>query len=290
MPLMAGPDIHAAEQFLAANGRVLDRRRYERLFHDGDAKPVRDALAAYRNPDGGFGSGLEPDGRTPATQPVAIEVALRTMDECDVWDDELVAGALDWLEANAPGEGGAVFVQPNVEGWPHAPWWVPQDGLRASFFSTGLIAATLHARGVDHPWLTRASDLLWSRIEGVDEAGAYDLRGILRFLQHVPDRQRAEAVLERIAPLVLDTVELDPDAEGEVHFPLDFAPLPDSLGRRLFDDATIAAHLDHFAASQKEDGGWTFNWLAWLPLAELEWRGSLTVDALVLLRENGRLW
>jgi hypothetical protein len=49
------PDVDAAVRFLASNGRVLDRRRYERLFLGGAARPVRDAVAAYRNPDGGFG-------------------------------------------------------------------------------------------------------------------------------------------------------------------------------------------------------------------------------------------
>ena len=45
-----------------------------------------------------------------------------------------------------------------------------------------------------------------------------------------------------------------------------------------------------FAGFRKEaDGGWTFNWLAWSPAAEREWRGYLTVDALRLLRDNGCL-
>jgi hypothetical protein len=91
-----------------------------------------------------------------------------------------------------------------------------------------------------------------------------------------------------LAPQLLDVVTLDPDAPGEVHRPLDFAPLPDSIARRAFDAHTIAAQLDHLAASQQPDGGWTFNWPAWSPAAEAEWRGSLTVDALVVLRANGR--
>jgi hypothetical protein len=57
---MSIPDIAAAEQFIAAHGRVLDGRRFGRLFRGGEAQPVRDAVAAYRNPDGGFGHGLEP--------------------------------------------------------------------------------------------------------------------------------------------------------------------------------------------------------------------------------------
>jgi hypothetical protein len=74
-----------------------------------------------------------------------------------------------------------------------------------------------------------------------------------------------------------------------VHTPLDFAPNPDSIARRPFAQATIDAHLDHLASGQAEDGGWTFNWLAWSPVATSEWGGSITVDALRVLRANGRL-
>jgi hypothetical protein len=282
-------DVDAAARFIAGHARVLDRRRFERLFEGGDARPVRDAVAAFRNADGGFGHALEPDGRTPASQPAAIAMALETLDEADAWDEELVAGACEWLAANAPDEGGSSFVEPTVEGWPHAPWWQAEEGRPASLFSTGKIAGTLHARRVEHPWLERATELLWRRIDELDDPGPYGLRGVLAFLDHVPDRGRAEQALERVGPLVSGTVALDPAAEGEVHTPLDFAPNPDSIGRRLFDDATIDAHLDHLAAGQAEDGGWTFNWLAWSPVAASEWRGSLTVDALRTLRANDRL-
>jgi hypothetical protein len=146
-------------------------------------------------------------------------------------------------------------------------------------------------RRVEHSWLARATELLWRRIDELDDPGPYGLRGVLAFLQHVPDRDRAGQALERVGPLLFerDMVALDPAAEGEVHTPLDFAPNPDSMARRLFDDAVIDAHLDHLAASQAEDGGWTFNWLAWSPVAASEWRGSLTVDALRTLRASGRL-
>ena len=282
-------DVEAAARFVAGHARVLDRRRFERLFEDGDAAPVRDAVAAYRNADGGFGHALEPDGRTPASQPAAVAMALEILDEADAWDEELVAGACGWLAANAPAEGGASFVEPTVEGWPHAPWWQVEEGGPASLFSTGKIAGTLHARRVEHRWLERATELLWRRIDALEDPGPYELRGVAAFLDHVPDRDRAEQALERVGPLVSGTVALDPAAAGEVHSPLDFAPNPDSIARRLFDEATIDAHLDHLAASQAEDGGWTFNWLAWSPVAASEWRGSLTVDALRTLRANGRL-
>jgi hypothetical protein len=288
MPGMATPDFAAAERFLAANARVLDRRRFERLFKGGAAVAVRDAVAAYRNPDGGFGHGLEPDGRTPASQPAAVALALRTLDEADAWDEKLVRGACDWLEQVAPAQGGVTFVAPSVEGWPHAPWWVPQEGLPPSLITTGLIAGTLHARSFDHPWLGRATEVMWDRIDAAREPGPYDMLGSLQFLQHVPDRDRADAALDRIAERLLQLVTLDPQATGEIHGPLDFAPLPESRARRLFDAETIDAHLDHLAGGQQDDGGWAFNWLAWSPLAEMEWRGSVTVDALAVLQANGR--
>jgi hypothetical protein len=288
------PDVDAAARFLAANARVLDRRRFERVFLGGDARPVRDAVAAFRNSDGGFGHALEPDGRMPESQPPTVAMALSTLDEADAWDVELVAGACEWLAANAPAEGGASFVEPPVEGWPRAPWWEADEGRPASLLTTGQIAGTLHARRFEHRWLDGATDLLWQRIDDLDyldDPGPYAFRGLLSFLQHVPDRGRAEQAVERIGRLLFerDLVALDPDAEGEVHTPLDFAPNPDSIGRRLFDEATIAAHLDHLARSQADDGGWTFNWPAWSPVATAEWRGSLTVRALRTLRANGRI-
>src|SRR6476659_2049229 len=147
------PDIDAAARFLASSARLLDRRRYERLFADGPAQPVRDAVAAYRNPDGGFGHALEPDGRTPASQPAAVEAALRFLHEADAWDDGIAAGALAWLERHEADGGGAPFTTEGLEDAPHAPWWAPEPGQPASLALTGALAATLHACRVEHPWL-----------------------------------------------------------------------------------------------------------------------------------------
>ena len=84
-------------------------------------------------------------------------------------------------------------------------------------------------------------------------------------------------------------VALDPADAGHVKKPLDWAPMPDSLCRRLFADDVIAAHLDALAAAQAPDGGWTFAFPPVSPAGELEWRGALTVDALKTLRAYERL-
>jgi hypothetical protein len=71
---------------------------------------------------------LEPDGRTPASQPPAVGMALRTLDEADAWDEELVEGVCKWLAADAPDEGGASFVEPTVE---YEQLWTGADANRA---------------------------------------------------------------------------------------------------------------------------------------------------------------
>jgi len=285
------PDIKAAERFLAGHARVVDRRVFQRLFRDGSAVPVRDAVAAYRNDDGGFGHALEPDCRASASQPATTELALRLLHLADAWDDGLALAACDWLERIAPAAGGATFVLPSVAEAPHAPWWAAAEGNPPSPIQTGGIAATLYDRGVAHPWLDRAAAVMWDLIENLAEPGPYEMFGVLAFLGSAPDRARAQAAFEKVGPLLLERgiATLDPAAAGEVHGPLDFAPLPGSIARPLFDEATIAAHLDHLAASQRDDGGWMFNWLSWSPAAEADWRGFITVEALRVLRANGRL-
>ena len=64
-------DLDAAAQFMAAHARVLDRRRLGVLLGTGDAAGLLAALDGYRNPDGGYGWGLEPDLRVPQSQPLA---------------------------------------------------------------------------------------------------------------------------------------------------------------------------------------------------------------------------
>ncbi|HEY6788980.1 MAG TPA: hypothetical protein VI365_16875 [Trebonia sp.] len=285
------PDIAAAERFLAGHARVVDRRAFQRLFQGGAAQPIMDAVAAYRNADGGFGHALEPDCRASASQPAAVAMALGLLDMADAWDDMVAAAACDWLASVAPAQGGAAFVEATVSEGPHAPWWVPEEGHPPSSIQTGLLAGVLHSRVVRHPWLDGATAAMWDMIERLTEPSAYPMLGVCRFLDYVPDRERALVALKKVEPLLLDpgVVALDPQAAGEVHSPLDFAPLPDSIARRLFDDETISAHLDHLAAGQREDGGWMFNWLAWSPAAEADWRGFLTLDALRVLRANDRL-
>src|SRR5262249_21352060 len=143
--------------------------------------------------------------------------------------------------------GGVPFMTEGLDDAPHAPWWQPDPGQPPSLILTGALSATLHARGVEHPWLTLADAAMWREIEGIAQSNPHPYAGRrrLRSLEHTPERDRAEAAFPAVAAIVREQVALDPEAEGEVHGPLDYAPRPSSPARALFDDGTIEAHLDH---------------------------------------------
>jgi len=283
--------LDAAAGFVWRTARLLDRHRFARLFLDGDRAPVLAALAAYQNPDGGFGNALEPDLRGPASQPEPVEVAFGVLDEVGAMDHPMVAAACDWLVTATTPDGGVPFVLPSAAEHPRAPWWETQPDPPASLVPTAAVAGLLHKHRVAHPWLEGATGYGWRAIDAMAGTSPYEVRAVLPFLDHVPDRDRAEAAFSRVGALTLDQglVALDPGATGEVHTPLDYAPTPDTMARRLFDDDVIAAHLDHLVASQQPDGGWNVSFPAWTEAAGLEWRAWATVHNLTVLRAYGRL-
>jgi hypothetical protein len=286
------PDLTRAGDFLERHARLLDRHRFSLLFDHGPAEPVIAAIRAYRNDDGGFGHALEPDLRTPFSQPIAAVHGLEGLADAGAFGDPMVDQLCDWLTTVSTPEGGVPFVLRSAEGHARAPWWAIPDGdLPVSLTVTGLLAATLHEHGSTHSWLDRADACCWSLIDKLNFTSAYDVRSALAFLDQVPDRERAERVLAQVGEglLASDLVAWEPDAAGEVHSPLDFAGWPDRPSRTLFTSQQIEPHLDALAAGQADDGGWTFNWMQWSPAATLDWRGFVSVRALQILRAHARL-
>jgi hypothetical protein len=163
------PDLAAAEAFVLSTGRLIDRHRFAVLFHAAEPNRVVSALAAYQNPDGGFGHALEPDLRGPESEPMPTWAALAILDEIGRFDDAMVVAACDYLGSIATAEGGVPFVLAAARAYPHAPWWESDDEPAASMNPTAAIAAILHKRGLNHPWLGRATDFSWRAIESETE-------------------------------------------------------------------------------------------------------------------------
>lgn len=290
----------AARAFLDREGRLIERRLATVLFDGAPASGVIDAVRAYRNPDGGFGHGLEPDKRCPASLPIDVECALDILLVATGGDtaagsgdrvaDELVRGACDWMASVAAPDGAVPLAFPVMERYPRAEhWsdWTYTPGLNP----TAGLAGRLHQLGITHPWLDRATDWTWARLEAGFHEDAHALVEVMVFLAHVPDRDRAQAVGAHVGDWLSEAAwyRADPADPGYGLTPLHLAPSPDSPWRRLFGDATVQGHLDRLVRDQQPDGGWPITWEPPGSASALEWRGIETLRALRTLRAYGRL-
>ncbi len=248
------------------------------------------ALAAYRNPDGGFGNALEADIRAPASTPLACECALRALHEADIRDRALASGMCQFLSSVAEPNGRVEIALPHILDYPRAAHWNSPSFGSDSPNPTAGIVGLLHYQGADHPWLTRASEWCWQRLER-PLADAHEIATALRFLEYAPDRARAAKLAIRLAaeaPRSKWFLEHAGTPDYGVT-PLGLCPTPTSIARPAFSDDLIAAHLDDLASRQQPDGGWPITWQAPGPGAAIEWRGRMTLEALLCLRAYGRI-
>jgi hypothetical protein len=276
--------------FLDREGRLIERRLASVHFDGADPAGVVDAVRAYRNPDGGFGHGLEPDKRCPASLPIDVESALEILWTSGAGElDDLVRSACDWLGSVAAPDGAVPLSFPVMEGYPRAEHWSEWTYTPGLNPTAGLVGR-LYRMGASHPWLDQATDWCWKRLESGFDEDAHALSEVLLFLAHVPDRERASVVGAQVGDWLTGAqwFRADPaDPEYGVT-PLHLAPTPDSPWRSVFDDATIEGHLDRLARDQQSDGGWAITWEPPGVASTMEWRGIETLRALRTLRAYGR--
>jgi len=299
-----------AAAHLRGAARPLERALYAHRFENGPAAAAVEALAAYRNEDGGFGRALEPDVRAPGSSALATADALRHLAALGcAADHHLVAGAAVWLRQAFDAEAGVWrVVSDDANDHPHAPWWHDEDGGLAKLFDgfriiprARVLATLLHYAGlVEADWLDaetrRAADDILAAGDAAFGGGGDALVYALD-LARAPGlpADLAARLVERLRAAAAAVVERDPEKwGGYAAAPLKVVDGPDSPLAGLFAES-LPANLDHLVAGQAGDGAWDPNWSwggafpeAW-ELARREWRGVLTLDALTTLRAFDRL-
>jgi hypothetical protein len=288
--------LSAARRFMAGHARLLDRRRFELLFAGADPEPLLAALRAYRNPDGGYGHGLEPDLRAPESQPAAALHAFEVFAEVAPVTAPEAVELCDWLDSNTLPDGGLPFALAIEDASSCAPFWAHADPHAFSLQITAIVAANANRVAAHdpavaaHPWLARATSRCLAAIDALEDAPeAYVLSFALRLLDAVHNREAAApSLLARLGEYVPDDGRLRVvgGLPEEALWPLDLAPESGRPARALLDEATIAADVDRLAREQREDGGWSVDFQSYSPAAALEWRGYATVRALSILRNN----
>ncbi len=290
-------DLQRAHEFMAGNARLLDRRRFEVVARGAAPEGVLAALESFRNPDGGYGWGLEPDLRAAESQPAAALHAFEVFEDIAPATSPRAVELCEWLDAATLGDGGLPFALPVGSGAACAPFWAGADPSASSLQITAIVTAMAHRVGAtdpavaEHPWLQRATDYCLRESEArADELPAMGRAFALQALDAAaPGRPEAEAVMERLAAAIPESGRLHVSGglPDEFMRPLDFAPFPGGAARRRLSPEAVAADLERLAGGQQDDGGWRPEFESYSPAAALEWRGHLTVRAVVLLKRNG---
>jgi len=291
-------DLNAAAVFMAGGARPLDRRRFG-VVVDGDTPDgALTALATYRNPDGGYGWGLEPDLRSASSQPGPALHAFEVFEDILPATSPAAVELCDWLASVTLPDGGLPFALPIPDPGGSAPFWVDADPKRSSLQITSIVAGNAHrvAAGdeavASHEWLERATNYCLGTIADVEEPAAMELAFSVRFLDAISDRDpRAPELLARLGEHIPANglVPVTGGSEGEAMRPLDFAPMPETPARDLLSPEVVSADLERLASEQRDDGGWAVDFASYSPAGALEWRGHATVRAATILKRNSIL-
>ena len=294
-----------AKTFVMEQGRDLDRALLAYHFEAGSADDVLAALASFQNNDGGFGHGLEPDLRTPASSVIATTVAFQNFRSLRVpADHPMVRRAIEYLlEAYDVSRQVWPIIPPEVEDAPHAPWW-DYAGSEAGFGGF-LINPRVEIVGYLHDFsgivpselLNTLTTAVFEHLESLpDEVEMHDIICFVSLAEtaSLPQSYR-ERIWAKLAKAAEHGVARQPEQlTGYVLKPLYLVSSPESpLAAGLADE--VAMNLDFEIEQQGEDGTWSpsFSWGDQYPeawqIARREWQARITLSTLRVLRDFGRI-
>ena len=98
-------NIRKARDYVFTNGTLWERALYSYLFDDGSLERLHQCLRCYKNPDAGWGHGLEHDIKTPDSHPLALEYLLGVVREYNLPVGDLFDGTATWLEQQRNNDG-----------------------------------------------------------------------------------------------------------------------------------------------------------------------------------------
>lgn len=284
-------DFQKASEFVWTHARHLDRAIFRFHFASGSPARVLSILRTYQNVDGGLGHALEPDLRTPDSQPLFVEFALGLMRDLGLRDRDIAGKACDYVARHADLDQGIPAIFPSALRHPHADHWTQPGTVQPSIDRLIGLVGLAHWQRVSHPWLSQAVKVCMEKIAEADFTDAHTIQTVFCLLESTAETHDIAPLFRRLSANLERSRWFIPHApvQGYGLTPLDFAPRPDSFCRPLFQDDQMEGHLDDLAAQQLPDGGWPITWEPPGETARNEWRGYRTVQALAVLKAYGRL-
>ena len=277
-----------ARDFILTNARMIERRLFEFHFENGASKGVFHAVYAYRNSDGGFGHGMEPDTASPESQPLFSIMALETLDEVGYLTKEIILNDfMPYFESITTEKGGIPWMfrpkstYPCEEHFKTVKEW-------AALSTTAPLLGILEKYKIDIPWMKKAEQFVWSEFERIKDKHIFCYLCVprwLTFLKYTKNRDKAERTINNLKNWILaDGViceDKSDDGWGLYEKPhsLNYAHSYESILYSLFTKDTIESDLKELINRQKDDGRWD-TWYGISEGTKLEWAGIQTLWAL----------
>lgn len=286
-----------ARDFILANARMIERRLFENHFENGDVDGVYHAVYAYRNPDGGFGHGLEPDTSSPESQPLFGIMALEILDEVGFLSKELILNDfMPYFESITTEKGGIPWMFRPKNNYPC------QEHFRtvkewAALSTTAPLLGLLEKYKADIPWMYKAEKFVWSEFERIQDKHIFCNLCVPRwllFLKHTKSQDKAQKKIKDLQDWISNKEIICKDKTddgwglyGKPHS-LNFATSPSSILSSIFTEETIEADIIEIIKRQKDDGRWD-TWYGISEGTKLEWAGIQTLWVLKALKDYGRI-
>ena len=281
-----------ARDFILTNARMIERRLFHYHFENGSKEGVFHAVYAYRNPDGGFGHGMEPDTASPESQPLFSIMALESLDEADYLTKEIILNDLmPYFEGITTEKGGIPWMFRPTSEYPCEGHFKTVKEW-AALSTTAPLLGILEKHDISIPWMDNAEDFVWSEFERIQDKHAFCYLCVprwLMFLEHTKNRDKAEKTINDLKNWISNNGIICEDKTddgwglyGKPHS-LNYAPSSDSILYPIFSKETIEADITELIRRQKDDGRWD-TWYGISEGTKLEWAGIQTLWALKTLK------
>ncbi|MDQ0194605.1 hypothetical protein [Paenibacillus wynnii] len=274
-----------AANFIWKHGRLLERRIFQYVFQGGSEESILIALKSYQNDDGGFGNAIEPDLRSPESQPLYVEFALRLLYDCNIKSEEIALNVCDYISKNADLESGIPTIFPSSSKYPRAEHWNAPNSINPSFSRLTGLVGLLKWQGIKNSWLDNAVEVCLENISSKSYEDAHTILTAFCLLESLPQSEFIRKLFRKLSIELFAAkfFRLHADSLGYGLSPLEFSPSPTSYCRSIFSKEIIDQHLRVLEFQQNDDGGWQIGWEPPGETAKYEWRAYLTLKSLMIL-------
>ena len=285
-------DFLKARDFILTNARMIERRLFEFHFANGDMNGVFHAVYAYRNPDGGFGHGMEPDTASPESQPLFSIMALETLDEVGYLTKEIILNDfMPYFESITTEKGGIPWMLRPKTNYPCEEHFKTVKEW-AALSTTAPLLGFLEKYEIDIPWKKKAEQFIWSEFERIKDGHVFCYLCVprwLTFLEHAKSQDKAIKTINDLKKWISSKGVICEDKSDEgwglygKPNSLNYATSPDSMLYSIFTKETLISDLETLIRKQKEDGRWD-TWYGISEGTKLEWAGIQTLSVLKTLK------